>query len=136
MEYLLKFSGGILVGLALLHAGFPRYFRWREELRSITLLTRQIHYIHTFFIALTILLIGLLCLCNAAELLHTPLGHTVSLGLFFFWGCRLALQFFGYSSSIWKGKPFETVIHFMASILWGFLTTVFGVAAFASDTGR
>lgn len=130
MEDLIKTSGGILVGLALLHSVFPRYFKWGEELRSITPLTRQIHYIHTFFIALTILLVGLLCLSSSAELLHTPLGRKISLGIFIFWSCRLVLQFFGYSSSLWKGKPLETVIHIVFSLLWVFLTLVFGFAAF------
>jgi len=136
MEFLLNLSGYLLVGLALLHAVFPRYFKWQEELRDITALTRQIHYIHTFFIALTVLLMGILCVGSADELLYTPLGRTVCLGLFIFWACRLVLQFFGYSSSLWKGKPFETVMHFGFSLLWIFLTTVFGLAAFAPHTGR
>ena len=130
MECLLKISGGILVGLALLHAFFPRHFKWKAELRSITLLTRQIHYVHTFFIALTILLFGLLCLINTSDLLHTPLGRQVCLGIAVFWGCRLFVQFFGYSSSLWKGKRFETTIHVVFSLLWIFLTSVFGLAAF------
>lgn len=136
MESLLNLSGYLLVGLALLHAVFPRYFKWKEELRDITLLTRQIHYIHTFFIALTVLLMGLLCIGSATELLHTPLGRTVSLGLFIFWASRLILQFFGYSSALWKGKPFETAIHCVFALLWVFLTAVFGIAAFAPNTGR
>ncbi len=136
MECLLKTSGGLLVGLALLHAFFPGYFKWRDELRSITLLTRQIHYIHTFFIALTLLLTGLLCLSSASELLHTELGRKVSLGIFIFWFFRLVIQLFGYSSSLWKGKPFETAIHILFSLLWVFLTAVFGSAAFTLGAGK
>ncbi len=129
MEALIKISGGILVALALLHAVFHHYFKWREELRPITLLTRQIHYIHTFFIALTVLLMGILCLGSAPELLHTPLGRKVCLGLFIFWLCRLLCQIFGYSPALWRGKPFETSIHVLFSILWTFLAVVFGMAA-------
>jgi hypothetical protein len=130
MELLLKISGVLSIGLALLHAFFPRHFKWREELAGITLLTRQIHYIHTFFIALTVLLLGLLSLTCSAELLHTSLGRKVSLGIFIFWLCRLVLQFFGYSSSHWKGKSFETVVHFLFSALWLFFTVIYGLAAF------
>ncbi len=129
MEALIKISGVLMIVLALLHAVFPRYFKWKEELRSITLLTRQIHYIHTFFIALTVLLIGLLCLGGASELLHTPFGRKVCLGIFVFWFCRLIIQFFGYSFSLWKGKPFETAVHIAFSLLWLFLSAVFGLAA-------
>jgi hypothetical protein len=132
MEDLLKVSGWLLVGLALLHAFFPRHFKWNDELRSITLLTRQIHYVHTFFVALTIFLIGVLCLTSAPELLSTPLGRKVCLGICVFWAFRLIIQFLGYSSSLWKGKPFETTIHIMFSLLWTFFTTTFGLAAFKS----
>jgi len=130
MEALLKIAGGILVGLALIHAIFPAYFKWKDELRTITPLTRQIHYIHTFFIALTVLLNGLLYLTCTTDLLTTSLGHRISLGFFIFWGCRLILQFFGYSTSLWRGKPFETAMHILFSLLWLFLTAVFGFAAF------
>lgn len=130
MEALLKIAGGLLVALALVHGLFQRYFKWHEELRSITLLTRQIHYVHTFFIALVILLIGLLCVTSANELLHTALGRKIALGIFVFWVCRLFLQFFGYSSSLWRGKPFETAVHVGFSGLWIFLSLVFGFAAF------
>lgn len=131
MESLLKISGVLLILLALLHAVFPRHFKWREELRSITLLTRQIHYIHTFFIALTVLLMGVLCLVAPAELLTTSLGRKICVGLFIFWLARLLIQFFGYSSSLWKGKRLETVIHIVFSMLWTFLVAVFATAAFS-----
>ena len=131
MEALLKTAGVLLILLALLHAVFPRYFKWSEELRSITLLTRQIHYIHTFFIALTVLLMGVLCLAASTELLTTSLGRKICLGLLIFWLARLLIQFFGYSSSHWRGKRFETVIHAVFSLLWAFLVTVFALAAFA-----
>ncbi len=129
MESLLKLSGVLLIGLALLHAVFPHHFKWKEELRDITLLTRQIHYIHTFFIALTVFLMGVLCLFSASELLTTKLGRQVCFGLSLFWSCRLLIQFFGYSSSHWKGKPFETAVHISFSLLWVFLTAVFASAA-------
>ncbi|MBC8009457.1 MAG: hypothetical protein H7067_05105 [Burkholderiales bacterium] len=130
METLFKISGGLMIGLALLHAIFPGYFKWKEELRSITSLTRQVHYIHTFFIALTVFLMGVLCLCSSTELLTTSLGRQVCFGLFIFWFCRLMVQFFGYSSAHWKGKPFETAVHVVFSLLWTFFSAVFGVAAF------
>ncbi len=135
MDALLKVAGGILLGLAVLHAFFPTYFKWKEELRAITPLTRQIHYIHTFFIALIVFFNGLLYLTCTQELLSSPLGHRISLGFFIFWACRLILQFFGYSSSLWRGKLFETVMHVLFSLLWLFLTVVFGLAAFSHLSG-
>lgn len=117
-----------MIGLAALHAFFPKHFRWKEELSGLSLLSRQIMYVHTLFIALMILLMGLLCLTSAAELTGTTLGKRVCLGLGLFWITRLLIQFFGYSSELWRGKVFETTIHVIFSLLWLYLSIVFMIA--------
>jgi len=68
---------------------------------------------------------GLLCLTSANELLNTGLGKRILLGLAIFWVVRLIVQFFGYSSKLWKGKSFETTIHIVFSIFWIYLAIVF-----------
>lgn len=108
-----------------MHAVFPRYFRWREELRSVSLVTRQILHVHTFFIALMVLLMGVLCLTSAKDLVETSLGRRVSGGMFVFWLARWLIQFFGYSSELWKGKRFETGVHLIFCVLWGYLSGAF-----------
>ena len=85
MEWHLKTIGYLLVLLALLHAFFPKYFNWRKEFAPLTLLSRQIMYVHTFFIALMVLLMGIGCIYAAEDILYTRLGHLLSLGLFIFW---------------------------------------------------
>ncbi len=85
--------------------------------------------IHTFFIALVLLLMGLLCLLSTNELLDTRLGKTISLGLSIFWFARLLVQLFVYSSDLWKGKSFETIIHVLFSIFWIYLSLIFFGAA-------
>lgn len=127
----LEIAGVLLVGLALSHAAFPAYFRWREELASLQPITRQVHQVHTFFIALTVLLMGLLCLTSAEALVSTTLGRRLSAGLACFWGCRLIAQFFAYTPKVWRGKKFETRMHILFSILWLFLFATFGLAALA-----
>lgn len=81
--------------------------------------------VHTFFIALTVFLMGLLCVTSADEIIETPLGKKIALGLGVFWGIRLVIQFFGYSSKLWKGKKFETTVHIVFSCLWLYLTLIF-----------
>ena len=73
MEPLLELCGLLLIGLALLHLIFPTYFHWKEELARISLINRQMMIVHTFFIALTVFLMGLLCV-TSADLLRTALG--------------------------------------------------------------
>ncbi|MCU0751951.1 MAG: hypothetical protein MUF86_12410 [Akkermansiaceae bacterium] len=133
MKALLEITGGLLMALALMHAVFPRYFRWKEETAGLSLLTRQILHVHTFFIALTVFLMGLLCLTGAEDLIHTPLGRRISLGLAVFWGIRLGIQFFGYSSKLWRGKTFETFAHVAFTLFWAWLTGLFLLVALKAE---
>lgn len=125
MELHLKIIGALLIVLALVHVIFPRYFKWEVELQNLSLVNRQMTYIHTFFIALTVFLMGILCLTSATDLVETSFGKRISLGLGIFWGIRFFIQFFGYSSKLWRGKTFETVVHIVFSILWAYFTIVF-----------
>ena len=125
MEIHYKIIGILLIALAFVHVIFPKYFKWEKELKSLSLINRQIMKVHTFFIALVVFLIGLLCLTSANELINTELGKKVSLGFGIFWSFRLIIQFFGYSSKLWKGKKMETIVHVIFSILWAYLSYVF-----------
>src|ERR1700733_6501317 len=105
--------GILLIALALLHIIFPKYFNWEEELSSLSLINRQMMTVHTFFISLVVFLMGLLCLTSSNELIGTNLGKKISLGLGIFWITRLFIQFFVYSTKLWKGKTFETTVHIL-----------------------
>lgn len=129
MEFHLKIIGPLLVMLGLVHVIFPRYFKWKNELHNLSLINRQVMMVHTFFIALTVLLMGLLCFISSSDLVNSHLGRTVCLGFAVFWMCRLLIQLFGYSSKLWKGKAFETTIHIVFTCLWLYLTVVFSSIA-------
>ncbi|MBK7888545.1 MAG: hypothetical protein IPJ86_15080 [Bacteroidetes bacterium] len=125
MEIHYKIIGILLMLLALIHIIFPKYFNWKDELKSLSLINREMMTIHTLFIAVVVFLMGLLCLTSATALIETDLGKRISLGLGIFWGLRLLTQFFGYSSALWKGKSFETTVHILFSLFWTYLTFVF-----------
>lgn len=125
MEQQLKIIGILLIALAFLHLFFPRYFNWKEELKRLSLINKQMMVIHTFFIALTVFLMGLLCLIFSKDLLFTSLGRALSIGLGTFWLVRLFIQFFGYTPKLWKGKKFETTIHILFTFLWLYFSIVF-----------
>lgn len=129
MEVHFKIIGVLLMALALVHVIFPKYFNWKEELKPLSLINRQMMTVHTFFIALMVFLMGLLCLTSASELITTKLGKRISLGLGVFWFIRLLIQFFGYSTALWKGKKFETAMHILFSLFWAYLSVVFIRAA-------
>ena len=75
MEPLLELCGLLMIGLALLYLISPTYFHWKEELARISLINRQIMIVHTFFIALTVFLMGLRRVTSADHLSSTPRGN-------------------------------------------------------------
>jgi hypothetical protein len=125
MEIHFKIVGVLLIMLSLMHVVFPRYFNWSKELIPLSLINRQMMYIHTFFIALLLLLMGVLCITSTNELVSSPLGTKITLGFSVFWFIRLLIQFFGYSSTLWKGKILETFIHVVFSVLWMYMCILF-----------
>ena len=125
MELHLKIIGIVLVALSLSHLAFPVYFKWARELSSLSLVNRQMVYVHTLFIALAVLLMGLLCITSSDELIRTPFGRRIALGLGVFWAFRFFIQFFGYSAALWKGKKFETAIHIFFTVFWAYASIVF-----------
>lgn len=129
MHIHLKTIGIILIILALVHIAFPKYFNWNKELKSLSLINQQMMVVHTFFIALTVFLMGLLCFTLPNELIETNLGNKICLGLGLFWTARLLIQFFGYSSKLWKGMVLETTIHILFIFLWTYLSFIFWVIA-------
>jgi hypothetical protein len=131
MELHLKIIGTILILLGLLHYFFPGYFKWKQELGPLSIINRQMMYVHSFFIGFAILLVGLLCLTSSGELVNTALGKRICLGLGIFWAARLCVQLFVYSPKLWKGKSFETTIHILFSLLWTYLSVVFILAYLA-----
>jgi len=127
MELHLKITGILLIILALIHALFPKYFNWKQELNSLSIINRQLMYVHSFFIGFVVLLMGVLCLTSANELIETTLGKRISLGIGIFWTTRFFIQFFGYSAKIWKGKTFETTVHILFSFLWTYFSVLFSL---------
>ena len=128
MEIHIQIIGTLLIVLSLIHVIFPRYFNWKSELQHLSLINRQMMTVHTFFIALTVFLIGLLCVTSASELIVTSLGKKISLGLAVFWTIRLFTQIFIYSPKLWKGKTFETIVHVLFTIFWAYMSLVFWLA--------
>ncbi len=125
MEVHFKIVGVLLISLSFMHLLFPKYFNWSKELKSLSLINRQMMYIHTLFIALLLLILGVICVSSADELISSSLGKKITLGFGIFWLIRLLVQFFGYSSNLWKGKTFETSIHLIFSFLWAYMSVVF-----------
>jgi len=125
MEIFLKIAGAILIVLGIVHIAFPKRFNWKDELLPLSLINRQMMMVHTFFIALTVFMMGILSFFYFDQLLTNPFGKVISLGLAIFWFIRLVFQFFVYSKELWKGKTFETIMHIIFALIWIYLTVVY-----------
>ncbi|MBL8204607.1 MAG: hypothetical protein JNM09_10295 [Blastocatellia bacterium] len=129
----LKIIGIVLILLALVHLILPRWCDWAVELARLSLLNRQLMQVHTFFIALVVLMFGALTFFCSDELLsRSRLAQVILLGFTVFWAVRLFFQFFVYDTQLWRGKRFETLVHILFVCFWTYCTVVYGWAYWAS----
>ncbi len=129
IEAHLKVVGAVLIALGLAHSLFGRYFRWKEELAQVSLLTQQIFFVHCFFVSLSLVLIGGCSLLFTPALLRSgALSRVVLAGLVVFWLARLVCQLFVYDAAIWRGHRFYTFMHAAFSVLWLYIAVVYGAA--------
>jgi hypothetical protein len=132
----LHIVGALLMTLGLSHLFFNRYFGWEKELKSVSLLTRQIFFVHTFFIGLGVMLAGAGSFFYAGALLRPDmLSRAILSAMVAFWLCRLLAQFFAYNTAIWKGNRFRTFMHVLFGTLWIYVTATYG-SALASVWGK
>jgi len=125
----LQVVGVLLMVLGLSHVFFNRYFGWDVELTRVSLFTRRVFFVHTFFIAMTVTMMGAFCAVYAGVLVEPQvLSRAILAGMVVFWGSRLVAQFTAYESAIWRGDRFRTRIHVAFSIFWIYVTGTFGIA--------
>lgn len=135
LETALRLAGASLLMLAGLHVFFPKRFGWREEFARVSLLNRQIFYVHCVFICLALVLMGALCLVWPGALLSPSfLGELVAGGLAIFWLCRLGAQWLIYDARLWRGKRLETAAHLAFTGLWCYYSAVFGAVWWLQHT--
>jgi hypothetical protein len=127
LEILLRIAGAGLVLLAFLHIPIGRKLRWREDGRKLSAENEQVFHVHTFFVCLTVILMGLPCLiAPSVFLVKSEAGLWVSGAFAVFWAVRLYCQFFVYRSDLWRGKALETFVHWCFALIWLALALVFG----------
>jgi hypothetical protein len=125
----LQVVGVLMFALFLLNFAVWKHYQWGEEIKRLTLLTRQVFIVHSFFIMLSILAFGVVSLMYPQALLEPSLlGRLVLAFLTMFWGCRFLMQQFVYDRALWRGKRFETFIHMTFSGVWLYFTIVYAAA--------
>ena len=129
LAFHLRFAGVVMMLLAASHLAMPRYFGWPAELARVSLLTRQVFWVHTGFVCVVLLLMGALETFATASLLEpSTLSRLVLGGFAAFWFIRLVCQWFVFDRSLWRGQPFHTLVHVVFTVLWTYFTAVNAVA--------
>lgn len=73
----------------------PQTLDWWTVLAPLPKLVRQLFWIYGFYVVLSIVALGLICIFNAQEIAsRSPLARAFCLYVACFWGIRLGLQFF------------------------------------------
>lgn len=130
LTMLLRTAGVGLIGLAIAHVFIGRHLRWREDAERLTPVNREVFHVHTLFICLVLVLMGLPCLLDPVVFLDASrAGRWLAWSCAAFWGARLYCQWFVYETALWRGKPFETFIHWLFSLIWFALTALFALCA-------
>lgn len=132
----LQVVGVLLMALGLSHAFLNRYFEWDAELAGVSLFTRKVFFVHTFFIALTVTMMGAFSAMYARALVEPQvLSRAILAGMTVFWGSRLVAQFTAYESAIWRGDRFRTRMHVAFSFFWTYVTGTYAMALVRSLRG-
>jgi len=125
----LQAGGVVMAALAVVNLFVPSRFHWKEEMSRLSLVNRQIFQVHSVFLVLTLgLFSALLLTCARALVEPTRLSRAVLVGLTNFWGLRMVMQWCFYSSALWRGHRFNSVVHYVFSVIWIYLTSVFVAA--------
>ena len=113
----------------------PSALRWREELRPLPRLHRQMHWVYSGYVVLSIVAFAAISLLNARELAAgSALARAMCAYIAVFWGIRLGLQ------AVFDLRPYLTTPVKRAgaavlTVLFALLTLVYGVAASAVGGG-
>jgi hypothetical protein len=116
----------VLVASALV----PLRLDWKNTLRPLPVLVRQLFWIYGGYVVLSIISLGLICVANASELAAgSGLARSVCAFGMLFWGIRLSLQPFLSAKEFLTNWRLKVGYHLL-SILFICFTLVFAWGTF------
>lgn len=128
LPLLLRIAGVGLVLLAVVHVPIGKRLKWKEQGALLSPENQAVFHVHTFFICVTLLLMGLPCLLAPEVFLEkSGMARWMAWSFCGFWLIRLYCQWFVYGTHLWRGKRLETGIHYLFTGLWLALAIVFGL---------
>ena len=129
MALLLTLAGCAQASILIASSLVPATLRWREELRPLPRLHRQMHWVYSGYVVLAIVAFAFISVLNADELARGGgLARAICAYIAVFWGVRLGLQAVfemrPYLDAWWKAAGYAAL-----TVLFAGLTVVYAVAA-------
>jgi len=136
LTILLRIAGAGLILLAILHIPIGKQLKWTEDTRRLSPVNASIFHVHTFFICLVLVMMGLPCLIEP-EIFLTPTraGGWITWSISVFWAIRLYFQWFVYPVELWRGKRMETHVHAWFTLVWASLAALFAACGMLQAGG-
>ena len=128
LTLLLRIAGAGLLLLAFLHIPIGKQLKWQEDAKQLTPMNASVFHVHTFFICVVLVMMGLPSLLDPSIFLEkSRAGAWLTWSISGFWALRLYFQWFVYQADLWRGKRLETAIHLWFTLVWAGLASLFGV---------
>ena len=123
--------GGVLhFGILIASALVPRVLEWNVELKKLSVLSRQLVWVHGAFIVLVIVGFGMLSVGAPRELASgSILARGVCLFIAVFWTMRLVVQFFVFDAKPYLTSGLLSLGYHGLTAVFAYQAGVFGVAA-------
>lgn len=126
LAVLLRIAGAGLILLAVLHIPIGKKLGWKEDCKQLGPVNEAVFHVHTFFICLVLVMMGLPCLVQPSIfLMPSSAGAWMAWSFAAFWFIRLYFQWFVYRADLWRGKAMETAVHWCFTFIWIALCSVF-----------
>lgn len=130
LEILLYLAALAHFGILFASATAPKALDWKNNLRELPILLRQLFWVYGVFIVLMIISFGTLTLVHVDDILNgAPVARSLCVLIAIFWGLRLVVQLF-----VFDAKPFLTNVWYRIgyrglTVTFIFLTGVYTAAA-------
>ena len=131
LTILLRIAGAGLIALSFAHIPIGKHLKWREDASRLSPVNASIFRVHTLFICLVLIMMGLPCLFDPMVFLQrSRAGGWLSWSFAAFWMTRLYVQWFVYQADLWRGKRMESFVHYWFTAIWSALALVFAACGF------
>jgi hypothetical protein len=122
----MQIAGALQFIIAAANFFAPAKLHYRENLAKVSPIIRQIFTVHSIYIVLVLIGLGLICLLFPNDLCGaSALGKFLCGFLAIFWGLRVVLQFTYYDRTVKQENPLGTLCFGISFI---YLATIFAAA--------